>query len=132
MLNTVRRTLTLIKFFDGVWVVETKKPLHHPGTSYASESKFSLFGIFKDKTFVYQPAQKAERALKDVLGFLTREDIEVKPHFHREGAEWHPVIVRLDQYWLKSELLKKKSDWKVTPLGEHRFVDKLQGLVPGS
>ena len=132
MLNTVRRTLTLIKLTDGVWVVESKKPLHHPGTSYASEAKFSLLGLFKDKATVFDPLQKATRALKEVFFYLQRADLEVKPHFHREGVEWHPVIARMHVYCLDSSLFahkKKKADWKITSLDEHRFAEKLQKLL---
>jgi len=132
MPNTVQRTLTLIKFTDGVWVVESKKPFHHPGASYTSEAKFSLLGIFKGKTPVYDPKKKAKTALGDVLFFLDRDDLEARPHFHRDGVEWHVVVARMDEYCLDSSLLeyrKKKSDWKVTSLAEHRFSDKLKTLV---
>ena len=132
MPNTVRRTLTLIKLTDGVWVVESKNPLHHPGTSYASEAKFSLLGLFQAKATVFDPLQKATRALKEVFFYLGRTDLEIKPHFHREGIEWHPVIAHMHVYHIDSSLFahkKKKADWTITPLSQHRFAAKLQKLI---
>jgi hypothetical protein len=132
MTNTIRRTLTLIKFTDGVWVVESNKPFHHPGANYASDAKFSLLSLFKGKTQVYNPKEKAKTVLCDMLFYLERDDLEVKPHFHRDGVEWHPVVARMHEYCLDSSILdhkKKKNDWQVTPLAEHPLAEKLKWLV---
>jgi hypothetical protein len=117
-----------------MWVAENGKPLHRTGASYASEAKFSLLGVFRAKTPVYDPMQKARRALTEVLFFLGGDDLELKPHFHKDGVEWHPVVVRMDQYLLSSEFLnykKKKTDWRVTPLSDHPLrenITKVLGL----
>ena len=132
MPNLIHRTLTVLKLTDGVWVIESTKPLHHPGTSYKSEARFSLLGLFKDETPVYSPVTKATTALMDVIGFMERDDLQLKSHFQREGVVYHLVLAGFDVYWLNSTLFEHKkdqTDWKVTPLADHPFRDDIQKRI---
>lgn len=132
MPNLIHRTLTILKLTDGEWVIESTKPLHHPGTSYKSEARFSLFGLFKEKASVYCPETKATSALKDVVGFMRRDELQLKSRFQRGGVVYHLVLARFDVYFLNSTLFrhkKKQTDWKVTPLADHPFRDDIQKRI---
>jgi len=132
MPNKTRRTLTVLKFTDGIWVVQSDIPLHHPGANYASEAKFSLFAVFRGKTSVYDPIKKATKALQEVLYYLDRDDLEVKSHFHKDGVEWHPVLVNMAAYLFDSSLLrdrKRTTGWKVTSLEEHPLSQNIKKAI---
>jgi hypothetical protein len=129
MKKIVRRTLTVLKLTDGVWVIESTLPLHHPGASYVGEAKASLFGVFKSKQQAYSPKERARTALYDIIGGMGRNELYSLPHFHHEGVEYHPVVAPFDQFLLSSELLmgrKKTSEWKRTLLEEHPLKEKLR------
>ncbi len=129
MKKIVRRTLTILKLTDGVWVIESTKPFHHPGASYAEEAKLSLSGIFKRKPAVYSPEEKATQALAEIIGGMGRGDLYLLTDFHHNGVEYHPVIAPFDQFMLDSSLLchaKKTTGWKITPLLEHPLFEKLR------
>lgn len=128
----VRRTLTILKLTNGIWVIESTKPFHHPGASYPEEAKLSLFGIFKREPVVYYPKDKARQALGEVIGGMGRSDLYSLPHFQHAGVEYHLVIAPFDQFLLDSSLLKykkKTKDWIITPLEEHPLFEQLKERV---
>lgn len=124
-----RRTLTILKLTDGVWVIESTLSLHHPGSAYAGEAKTSLFAIFKGKRKVLSPKEKARIALSEFIGGMGKDELYTLPHFHEEGAQYHPVVAPFDQFMLDSSLIrwpKKTGEWKITPLDEHPLRKKLK------
>lgn len=129
MKQVVRRTLTILKLIDGIWVIESTKPFHHLGASYPEEARLSLFGIFKSKPVVYSPKERAKQALAEIIGGIGRDDLYPLDHFHHNGVEYHPVVAPFDLFWLDSSLFqhqKKSTKWKKTPLAEHPLSEKLR------
>ena len=126
--KVVRRTLTILQLTDGVWVIESTKPFHHPGANYVEEARLSLFGIFKREPKLYLPRDKAYRALSEIVGGMDKGDLYSSGDFKHNSVEYHLVLAPFDQFLFSSRLFdyqKKTKNWMITPLSEHPMAERI-------